>query len=321
MKDIFTARLRAQFAEALGALCDELKLIEGVPPSWEEKFSGPDGPELWLKELRTPLKKKTAPYAKAVQSLTGSPACVFHALSYHDIAAASATSEDIKCAKFEELCQRQEKGSTDEQLLWETISELNRTAYGALKVTPPNVPSKEEIAADIAARRGAPRGEAHGNEAVLSQGAGEMWSQLCQLRNVEKPEDTNLPEKLAELSQHGWKSGDRGASSAEAVRAVFPYLGEAEFASNEWDLIEQASTFASLQAHIPCGMMRGIESVAAELANGVRDGKGLPNMDIASMESIGERVLQNVSSNDMQAFASNIDKLMPLLGSMKLGTQ
>lgn len=321
MKDIFVARLRVQFAEALGALCEELKTIEGVPPSWEEKFSGPDGPELWLKELRTPLKKKTAPYAKAVQSLTGSPACVYHALSYHDITAASASSEEIKCAHFEELCQQQEKGSMDEQLLWETISELNRTAYGALKASPPSVPSKEEIAADIAARRGAPRGEGLASGAVLSQGADELWAQLCQLRNVDKPEDTNLPEKLGELSQHGWKSGDRDESAAEAVRAVFPYLGEAEFVPKEWDILEQASTFASLQAHIPCGMMKGIESVAAELANGVRDGKGLPNMDVASMESIGERVLQNVSSNDMQAFASNIDKLMPLLGSMKLGTQ
>ena len=70
----------------------------------------------------------------------------------------------------------------------------------------------------------------------------------------------------------------------------------------------------TMEASIPTDMMHGIESVANQLVQDIASGKA--SMDSLDVESIGQKVLSGVSRRDVQAFATNIDKILPAIGSM-----
>ena len=61
--------------------------------------------------------------------------------------------------------------------------------------------------------------------------------------------------------------------------------------------------------------MAGIETVANKLMQDLSSGKA--DLSSLSMESIGQQVLAGVSQEEMAQFASNIDKIMPALGSLQ----
>ena len=63
--------------------------------------------------------------------------------------------------------------------------------------------------------------------------------------------------------------------------------------------------------------MRGIETMAQKLMSDM----GSSGTDLSGLnpQTIGEEVLSSVSKEDVQAFAQNIDKLLPAIQMMQQG--
>jgi hypothetical protein len=105
MKDVFAKRaistffdLARDFAESL---CGSFPDCEATRDwkLWLDNVVGDDDArrkeviDNWIENARRPLKKGSAKYMRAVQSITGEPAMVFHAIAYHDADATHATDE------------------------------------------------------------------------------------------------------------------------------------------------------------------------------------------------------------------------------------
>ena len=103
-------------------------------------------------------------------------------------------------------------------------------------------------------------------------------------------------------------------AAQKALLDAFPVLGSEDLDDEQWTLVEKILGLSSMEAAIPTNMMRGIEDVAAKLVQDIEAGKAdLSNLDI---EAIGQRVLSQVDTSDVSAFAANLDRILPALGSM-----
>lgn len=302
MKDVFAARARRAFQESMEIIIEELQKQGNHDEELAAALLTDAGVEAWLAELRHDLKK--VKYGKAVQSLTGSPATVFHALCYHDAAAAEASSPVLSKLGFARCSEAQE----DAALWWETVVDSCHSAFRAAKADVPSVPSKQAIADDIQSRK---TGSKHGKPAVLLQGADEILRQLHTRREATPPDDAL--ERFKKLVMDGGWQADKSAGAEQALLKALPSLGDS-VSGDDWNLLQQATTFVSIDAHVPKGMMSGIEHVAQDLAgDGSMETLASAALDPKFMSKIGERVLGGVSSDDVSQFASNIDKLLPII--------
>lgn len=306
MRDVFAKRAREAYGEMMEAMLEELTKHTSCGDAGATLLAESGGAEAWVQELDRELVK--VKYGRAVQSITGSNATVFHAVVYHDAPAIEAASTLLQSLGLAKCTEAQE----DAALWWDTVRECSASAYRALKREAPTVPTKEQIASDIQARKS--KGGAGKGGAVLSQGTDELLRTLLQKRGRDAAPAEGLVDRFKHLVMGEQWSADRSAASAAAFCAAFPEFGDGAIADDEWDILKQAVTFTSIEAHIPKGMMKGIESVAHEIA---RDGSGAGfasgAMDPKTMEKIGERVLGGVSKDDVNSFAGNIDKLLPII--------
>lgn len=308
MKDVFAKRARQEYAEAMAVFLEEVKLHcpNGEYLSAYESLLGDSGCEAWVKELSTDLSK--VKYSKAVLSITSSNAKVGHALAYRDADAAEASCALLAKLKFAKATEEQ----SEPDLWWETIHEACAKAFRAIKQKPPEVPSKEAIAADIASRKRSKGGGKQG-PAVLTQGTEEVLKTV--FGHMESTPPEHAVERFKKLVvEEGWQAERPQLAVFLQAFDLSAEAGE-RLTDESWSLLQQAVTFTSIEVHIPCGMMRGIESVAQELA---ADGAGsLANaaLDPKMMSKIGEKVLGGVDSSDVSSFASNIDKLLPIIAN------
>ena len=104
MKDIFSKKSQDSFFEVLQYFVESLE--EMFPSDLEVKEwalwfrnvvvddekKRQEGVAKWVECMQTPLVKGSASYSKAIQSILGSPATVYHAIAYHDAKAADASS-------------------------------------------------------------------------------------------------------------------------------------------------------------------------------------------------------------------------------------
>jgi hypothetical protein len=311
MKDVFAKRARASFAELLGDLADSFTERCSLDLGEFRKTSV----ETWLAAMDSPLKKGCAKYAKAVHSILGSTACVYHAASYHDSSALTTS-----CDLFAPLSLKDHLptlSSEDTTIFWQYIDELNAHAYTAVRKTPPRVPTKEEIATDIAKRKNVYTAAGSSNGPVLQNGLLETWFRLCGLRDVKCEAPKDVPATLFTVV-NGTNVMElcraRDPAGFEPIVAAFPYLTERPPTDEEWALLDKALSLATMDGNIPAPMMRGIEDVANELVADIQNGK--TSLNTLDIESIGKRVLANVSSEEMSSFANNLDKILPAIQNM-----
>ena len=255
-----------------------------------------DGLEKWCAGMRTPLKK--AKYAKAVQSITGEPATVYHAFAYRDMDAADASFEALQSLSLPDKVKSMD--AETRAVFWQYLDELNKHAMR----DPPTVPTSEAIAADIARRRGA------GTQPVLQHGLAEVWTQLCGC----KPSRDTLAEvassKLDETRTVADACRARDPAGPERLAQEFPEL-TLPLSDERWSLLDKALGLACMENAIPKPMMGAIENVANQLVKDLTTGK----TDFANLnlEAIGQQVLTNVSPEEMSSFANNLDKILPAL--------
>lgn len=330
MKDIFSKRSRETFFETLGVFLESLTEHFGDCKElsvWNEWYKGVQtdeqsvkGVEEWVAALDEPLKKKGIRYTRAVTSITGKPATVYHAIMYHDMNAVTITSPYF--ASLGLLDKVQSLKGDDQTILWQYLEDLTATSYKCVRRTPGKVPSTDEISADIKKRKGT---TTTCSEPALKTGLEDMWKKLCDMRNV--PAESQMgtecvTEKLNELSKlvlHGTPMSDLCNEQSEeayaAIAATFPMFDKSTcFSSDEWVLFEKCLSLALMHSNIPTPMMKGIENVANKLMADIQNGKA----DLASLdvESIGQQVLSGVSPSDMNEFAKNIDKILPAMRKM-----
>ena len=286
--------------------------------------------EKWCTGLQKPLRK--AKYAKAVQSiLDGSPATVYHAIAYHDMEAAEAAFETLQTLELSSKLKSDAMDDEARTVFWKYLEELNKHAFAFSKVTPPRVPTPEEIAQDIQRRKGGTSAAGTPSSAppgpALNQGLTDVWRLLCTVRGgVVVDGDGDLAERLSTTlkASHG-DGGSLGdgcrahdpAAFAALVDATGSELGSGTEAPTDehWTLLDKVLGLLAMSSAIPAPMMRGIESVADQLIKDIAAG----NTDLGSLnlEAIGQQVLSNVDAKDVSSFASNMDKLLPALQQMQ----
>lgn len=346
MKDVFAKRSVATFFELAGDFAESC--AEAFPECqatrdwklWMTNVVGDDEAqrkqivEKWVENARRPLKKGSAKYLKAVHSITGEPATLYHAVTYHDAEATHSTDEMLQDLDVPSKLKAMDEEAR--KIFWQYLEEMNQAAFRATRATLPKVPTVQQIADDIAKRKrvadattavpGRSVGGKAGEEPRLHHGLWEIWQQLCESRGNTLPassstEGTSPPSEVLAtalaslLQEHDGivrECRERTGAAQEVLFARFSELrGDKDLSEEEWSLIEKALNLTSMERSIPPAMMNGIESVAQQLMQDLESG----NCDLSSLnlDQIGQQVLHSVSPDDVTAFASNLDKILPAL--------
>jgi hypothetical protein len=329
MKDIFAQRAIDDFFKLANDFADSLK--DAFPECadtkdwvlWLKNVVGEDPQkqaevvENWYRNSNTPLPKGCAKYSKAIQSITESPATMYHAVAYKDAEAFHASHEMLRVLNFpQKLKAPPMQDPANRQVFWQYVSEMTNLAYKTHRATPPHVPTPEAIAENIAQRR-AQKGtvdtaSSSSSAPPIRSGVRDLWARLAALRGVEAPAVTTKDlGTLAAVPGISEACQQRSTEAQVHLLRAFPALGDQDLSDEQWEVYLKLLNLAGMEAAIPDGMMRGIEDVASKLVRSMEDG----TTDLASldMEEIGKQVLQKVGSGDVSEFASNLDKILPAL--------
>ena len=263
--------------------------------------------QAWVDALTMPLVRGSAKYRTAVTSIISSPAVAYHALKYRDAGSMEEASGLFKGM----LVGRCADAAGD--AFWEYLDEMTEYAFRAARQTVPRVPGPDEIASDIAKRK---RDKQREPEAVLNQGAYDILCGLYHSRQATPPDNATFNEKMLVLMREHELTSDRcKAGDCEAqILEQFGELGPLQ--SSDWEQLTKMFALSTMENAIPGKMMKGIEEVAAQLVSDITSGKAA--MNSLNIEDIGQRVLSNVSSSDVDAFAHNIDKILPAINNINL---
>lgn len=315
MKDIFATRAAKTFDETMQAFVESMQsTYGGACPGCRQLKS--QTVAQWMQIMQTPLAKGSAKYGKAVASLTSTPASVRHALAYRDVAAMHASVEYMQPL---DLPSKLSSMSTeDANLFWEYLNDLTRNAYAATRTTPVAVPSSAEIAADIARRRQ----NKPAADSTLHAGVAEAWAAFCTARGVEIGTDDAL--RLVAACAPNASSSDtemvklcraRDETAGAALARTFSQLPTTPMDDGDWGMLDRVFAMATMQSNIPAPMLRGIEKMASSLAADI--GSGAADLSKLDIEAIGERVLAGVSQGEVDAFAQNLDRILPAIQRMQ----
>ena len=339
MKDIFVSRAKADFSSVLQSFIESLRstfpdceatkdwalwydnLIKGDDAKLEE------GIRMWADSLVAPLRKGSAKYMKAVQSITEREATVYHSLSYRDADAANASSDYFRELDFPSKLKTMDDAS--KKLFWEYMDELTRLSMVVMRRTLPPVPTPKSISDDIEHRKyGKAPPSAPSAEPMLQQGALELWKAFCVARGGKCSDATAAFSTVVSQAFHSEvKEGQtvaegckkRDMDSYLAFQSKVPDLkatkNETPLTEEEWVKLEKIAALCTMETSIPAPMMRGIEGVAARLMEDIASGK--TSLDSLNVEAIGNEVLSGVSSSQIDEFAKNMDKILPALQQMK----
>lgn len=300
------------------------------------------GIETWCQNMAEPLPKGSAKYMKAIESITGKPALVYHAFAYRD-ASVMFTSSSSPTLKRLNLAEKLNSGLFDEASLtvfWEYIDEMTTSAYRAISpeskwAIVPTVPTRADIQEDIARRKSAAcsTGSASAESAqTVDQGIFDAFKRLCSLRGVShefassesiaaliesvgkksmSTEESNADDTLSTLCQK-----KRDEAFFAALKNISPTAnwGDGRPTPEEWDLLNKCMGLSCMRSAIPEHMMSGIESMANKLMSDITSGR--VDMSTLNVEAIGHEVLSSVSPEDMNAFANNVDKILPVLNHL-----
>ena len=326
MKNIFLIRSAKSFCELTQTFLEALEENGNDVCVWKQNLQKANEDDTtriafvqsWMQSLDTPLKKTK--YAKAVQNILNQAPCVYHAIAYRDSSAVNEANVDMGA-----LMNHNTLSQEDSAIVWQYIDELNELAHKVFKREPVRVPTNSEISSNIEQRRRRNAVATNNNlvtpstEPVLRTGIVEIWQELCKLRNVTDKVDEehvlNTFQTLADKVVVDRTVSDlcsaRQTAGQERIVCELPCLGNDPFDEEHWQLVNKAFALATMHNSIPAPMMQGIEKMAHELVNDMNDGK----MSFAglNMESIGQRVLAGVSTDDMNVFANNLEKILPAM--------
>lgn len=321
MKDVFATRRLTEFVSLHQDLCDSLQeslpgdeaIVRWINGARDALDASPsDVIREWHACVSSPLRKQHARYVRAIASITGTDACVYHAIAYKDGDALDASEKSPLGSLSLSTCRTHVTSTDDVALLWQYLNELSTIAYRWVGSAQPSVPTPEAIAEDIEMRRRRSRESTTALAPVpspascgLVAGIEDLWLQLTTPRGVTQKLDDAGCEQLRQLLTAETLTSD-------TVLSAFPELASSgPLTQEEFQLIERMRHLHTMNDAIPSDMMRGIENVANQLVRDINSGRcDLATLDI---ERIGQQVIQGVSDEDMGTFATNLDKIIPAL--------
>jgi len=286
----------------------------------------------WNEAMCEPLDPKVAKYAKAVSRLLqGEAAMFYHAVEYKDV----SSLRGMPIMDAFQVTLPEGGGAED----WEIFRTLSKLAQTACNTSPPSVPTLEAIRSNIEQHKTAKeRRVGEKSSSSMHQAFQTCLLTLSDLlvdtevarslrKRVEQLDDAACKEASAAWSaaltvdmQAAIQSKDRsklegcdfGVLTKEEQRSLLRTLDSG--ATEAWGTLESMNSFSQVSNHIPSGMEK-IEMTAQRLAADIGSGsQNLQNLDLAK---IGESVLSQCSTEDMDALAGNLGTLLPTLTSLQ----
>lgn len=307
-------------------IADMLIYYEGVVQNSDEKLVAQI--DVWFNHMMTPLHPKKTKYAKAIERITKSTPCMYHALMYRDAVALEQNDRSEICKKiglFEKI-RDPRLGDREKQDLWKALEMVTNACFEAKDMPLPHVPTREDIQANIRARRG---GDDEGPSMYKAFAA--QMNKMCTALNMMSPlegcDEASIKQwmgrwhKFASETTDGTKNSELCAQNDERVLASlterFPEfdLSTKDVTDIVWKDINNLLGFSAVSENIPTKMMGRIEDMASRLAADIYEGRA--DMSSMNLSDIGQQVLSGCTEEDMSKFADNIDTLLPALGTLQ----
>lgn len=309
MSSKVTAAARRAFVELATPL---------LTPEGADRFGTEAAATQWRELLARPLPKAVK-YAKALQRITGTLPSLLHGIEYQD--AGILTDEEFS---------RVVKGPVDKDV-WRALGALTRTMLCATGEDMPQVPTREEIQANITAHRGdkavrqqdtaaacafktslTALGEMADCAPLVARAAAGVERDLCtawaRMTEANDFEQSCVRREVPAASSWGALEESERERVLDALRQP-----EAE-AAPVWAQIDQLNTYGKLTSQVPSGVMNKIESMASRLASGLQT--GAMTMDSVNLQQLGEDVLSGCSSEDLASLSNNLASILPTLQGM-----
>ena len=109
--------------------------------------------DTWYQNMMVPLNVKKTKYAKAVERITGTPTCVYHAMMYKDIAALRENMRSPMAERVDLLGKYESMHENDQVAVWKFMQKISNAAFEGKSVSLPRVPTREEISENIKMRK------------------------------------------------------------------------------------------------------------------------------------------------------------------------
>ena len=323
MKDVFSQNAKNEFGVLIQQLAEGL--YELFPQCekiahWRQTFTTPGvlGDELskHVKQLETPLLKGVK-YGRAVQSITGSPATTFHALSYKDLQAGEAACPDIfgGIDFFKKLAAPNVWNAESRNILWKYVDEINKKAYQGSECAMPVIPSVSEISDNIQQRRKMTTGPSRAASSNMDSVLLVQLKELYKLRGVQtmfSDEDlsqmaTAMYESVKTQEWKKWRTSDD-----EAINTCTSHLhdfGTQPIDEAQLSCLKRILEMSSLHSAIPSPLLQNMEAMAQNLVENVQTGK--MSLDDIDFEDIGNKVLSGMSQEDVNELTKNFNSIFP----------
>lgn len=267
----------------------------------------------------------TVKYYKAITRLQNSPPCLYHALEYKDVDALCSSCEFLqsKRARYDEM------SLDDKKTLWKYVSNISCMLQKCCGKEIIKVPTRDEIATNIKQRKRKEVSEPVNSFRMMVQSqfdtCGEpMPEHLCNM--CDKEWNSLAKEYSAMLTTDRCNNLTLEACCTAKDAQVFATdwrvlpelsaLWRSRAISEEgWNSINQTNNLSRVQGTIPTGMMSNIEQYAHKVAGNIMNGSmSLADLDVNAM---GNEIMKQVSTSDLDSLANNIGDLMPTLNTMK----
>ena len=268
----------------------------------------------WDENMRTPLDASAVRYAASLRRLLGEDGTLYHAVAYKDLPAIMASAK-----KFETLialdpmtCLESKPECTAP--MWQMLQTINghATQYFDNAV---RIPTPAEISQEIKLHKASKAP----SRPAMARGFDTTFDTLIEKLHIQTPPSVDMAEwatpqvKAACESQNLTELRSALATCAPWFKDVDDGLIDASV----WKLIAELHSFAGVSATVNTNLMSRIEATAHRLAGEVATGK----TDLASLnlQELGESVLAGSNPEDIQALASGMGNLLPMLSTLQQG--
>lgn len=280
--------------------------------------------DLWHQNVTNPLNVKKTKYAKAVERIIGSPACVYHAMMYKDITALRENMKSPMAERVDLLGKYESLSEHDQIAIWKFMQKISNAAFEAKSASVPRIPTREEISENIKMRKD----KATDDTPSMLRAFQTHINGLCKHLQI-KPvldgvDDAQVKDWMSRWGQfckestndvqHTILCQQKSPAVLACLHAKFPeltHLNDKCDDENVWKNINQLNGFAAVTENIPIKMMGRIEDMASRLADDIVSGR--TDMASVNLKDIGQQVLAGCDEADMSKFAGNIEQLLPAL--------
>ena len=284
--------------------------------------------ETWHSSMQTALHASVK-YGKAIRSIQGREARCYHACDYKDF--------DALCLSIEALAAYRKDydaaGVEDKRAFWSFVTTINHAVQQSFGEEAVCAPSREQIQQDIDARK-ATRGASELPSATnafkmtvhshfeakgcavpssLEAQSEEEWQAVCDryVKAMSTPHDKSTFEELCKardplVFQQEWPVLDE-------VRQL--WKDDVPVPDECWKCMGQMNSFAQVHGNIPTNMMKNIEDYAQKIALDITSGK--MSLDSMNLDRMGQDVLSQCSTEDMEKLANNMSALLPSIADLQ----